>query len=355
MANQPALTGIHFKNWRSLRDVTIDNLTPITVFVGANSSGKTNIFDAFRFLRDAETDGTIEANYAWRVREKIRTMGVANEEPVGLTLFLNPNYFDGVVQHLERLVFEGNTVFFFGGNSKSELFQQELNENKKTSEYITRCWQLLSENFMPPRSIPSESDPGNSYLIEPSARNVPFMLYVMQQTKSQIYSELQKDLRWLLSHIDKTEVEQDDLEIRLMVRESDHSGEKASTISAGTSRLIAMLTAYYALDMRTSDLPGLIVIEEPDTAIHPLLLQKFVELLRGYTEKENPRQFILTTHNPMFLNFFKPEEVRIVERDEHGETTVSNVDMDVAKVWLEQDGAYNLGNLWTTRLLGGVP
>src|SRR5882724_10861115 len=117
MANQPALTGIHFKNWRSLRDVTIDNLTPITVFVGANSSGKTNIFDAFRFLRDAETDGTIEANYAWRVREKIRTMGVANEEPVGLTLFLNPNYFDGVVQHLERLVFEGNTVFFFGGNS----------------------------------------------------------------------------------------------------------------------------------------------------------------------------------------------------------------------------------------------
>jgi predicted ATPase len=97
------------------------------------------------------------------------------------------------------------------------------------------------------------------------------------------------------------------------------------------------------------------VIEEPDTAVHPLLLKRLVELFRNYTEGEHPRQFILTTHNPMLLNLFKPEEVRIVERNERGETTVSGVPMDIANIWLETDGAYNLGNLWTTRLLGGVP
>jgi AAA15 family ATPase/GTPase len=36
------LTRMTFKNWRSLRDVTID-FTSITLFIGANSSGKTNI------------------------------------------------------------------------------------------------------------------------------------------------------------------------------------------------------------------------------------------------------------------------------------------------------------------------
>ncbi|MHB8752797.1 MAG: AAA family ATPase, partial [Aggregatilineales bacterium] len=70
---------------------------------------------------------------------------------------------------------------------------------------------------------------------------------------------------------------------------------------------------------------------------------------------DRPRQYILTTHNPMLLNFFEPNEVRIVERDEQGVTTVQPIDLNVAKAWLEEEGAYNLGDIWTTRLLGGVP
>src|SRR5260221_6123457 len=98
MTNQPALTRLRFKKWRSLRDVTIDNLTPITVFVGANSSGKTNIFDAFQFLRDAEVKDALEAAYAWRVREKIRTMDVGDDEKVELELSFTPTKSMQVVQ-----------------------------------------------------------------------------------------------------------------------------------------------------------------------------------------------------------------------------------------------------------------
>jgi predicted ATPase len=98
------------------------------------------------------------------------------------------------------------------------------------------------------------------------------------------------------------------------------------------------------------------VLEEPDAFVHPLLLSRLVEQMRTYVDREgHPRQFIITTHNPMLLNLFNPEEVRIVERDEKGETHVKPVNMDIAKIWLEQDGAYNLGNMWTTRALGGVP
>ncbi|SRR5258708_2579229 len=358
MTNQPALTRLRFKNWRSLRDVTIDNLTPITVFVGANSSGKTNIFDAFRFLRDVENKGGTEAAYAWRIREKIRTMGASDNESVELGLFFAPRDSKQTMEWQLEVKFARNelsSVAIKSGSRGPMPYDQADAALDQTTQFIGQRWQLLQENFMPLSTIPSESDLGSFYLIDPSVRNTSSMLYFMEKTQPEVYDTLQTDLRWLLSHVEKTEAEQDDNETRLVVRETVLKGEKALTISAGTARIIAMLTAYYALDMRTPELPGLVVIEEPDTAIHPLLLQKFVELLRGYTEKENPRQFILTTHNPMFLNFFKPEEVRIVERNEQGETTVSNVDMDVANVWLEHDGAYNLGNLWTTRLLGGVP
>jgi hypothetical protein len=87
-----------------------------------------------------------------------------------------------------------------------------------------------------------------------------------------------------------------------------------------------------------------------------LLLSAFVDLLRQYTsDPDRPRQFILTTHNPMLLNLFKPEEVRIVERDDQGITHVNEVNKDIANVWYEKYGDYSLGKIWTTRLLGGVP
>lgn len=100
-------------------------------------------------------------------------------------------------------------------------------------------------------------------------------------------------------------------------------------------------------------MPGLVVIEEPDTALNPGLLRNFVEQLRNYTEDpERPRQFILTTHNPYFLNWFKPDEVRIVERDEQGYTSVQPISEAVRSILLDK---YPLGEVWTTRAMGGVP
>ena len=105
--------------------------------------------------------------------------------------------------------------------------------------------------------------------------------------------------------------------------------------------------------MRLPKLPGLVVIEEPDTALNPGLLQKFVSLLRDYTERENsPQQFILTTHNPAFLNYFEPEEVRVVERDEQGYTHVHRIPDHIKNIWLDE---YALGEVWTTNSFGGLP
>src|SRR5262249_4836776 len=148
---------------------------------------------------------------------------------------------------------------------------------------------------------------------------------------------------WLLDHVEKIETVRDERETRFTIHEKTLPGKEAPTISAGTVRLIGILTAYYALEMQDPELPGLLVIEEPDTAIHPLLLRRFVELLRSHVKRaDRPRQYILTTHNPMLLNLFEPNEVRIVERNEQGITTVHPVDINVAKVWFEEEGAYNL-------------
>jgi len=69
------LKQLHLKNWRSLRDVTID-FTPITVFIGANSSGKTNIIDALKFRRDSTKNGGYEAISKGEVMTDILPHGI---------------------------------------------------------------------------------------------------------------------------------------------------------------------------------------------------------------------------------------------------------------------------------------
>ena len=383
------LTRLRLKNWRSIKDETID-FTPITVFIGANSSGKTNILDALYFLRTAVTWGIREAIYAHSGLEKVRTIGTkdpainlgftfsSQRKNSGDLLTYTLKVLDEDLSPSEDLTDEQGIEWLTSEfrkakarNSKDVITEADLSvadlgvsafgrissfpQIQNTFQFITQRWQMLDENFMPPLTLPTGSvSPSSAYLIDRCADNLPMMLDIMYKTNEDLYGQLQEDFRWLLGHVEKIETKQTDNETRTLIREATHNGKEAPTISAGTRRILAMLTAYYALDMRLDELPGLIAIEEPDTALNPMLLQNFVEQLRNYVEGEHPRQFILTTHNPLFLNYFKPEEVRVVERDEHGYTTVHKIPDHIEEIWLK-DGEYRLGDVWMTRSLGGVP
>jgi predicted ATPase len=346
------LKRLRFKNWRSLRDVEIDNLTPITVFIGANSSGKTNILDALHFLRYAAQKGTGEAIFAWRGRDKIRTFGVYDHVEISYEVLLNEQT---KVKMFDLFTAAGNIsikdedqkVHSIGVDSWIETVDSLLDQ------LAAERWQLLRENFLPPIALATDTDPGDFYMIDPMARNAPTMLNFMQQLYPSVYNVLQEDLRSLLTHVSSVETERNDYETSFSITEKPLKGQEAPSISGGTARVIAMLLAYYALDMRTHEQPGLVVIEEPDTAIHPLLLSNFVDLLRSYTYRKEPRQFILTTHNPELLNYFEPEEVRVVERDpDTGETYVDTLPTHLRETWLHR---HRLGDAWTSRIIGGIP
>jgi predicted ATPase len=355
------LTKLRFKNWRSLRDVTIDNLTPITVFIGANSSGKTNILEALRFKRYSIVKGSYEAIHNWGGYRKIRTVGASDNDLIELEVAVTDEQYENAITDTISITFNKSEVvpFLFERDVTSygmPLMNEPLGE-APMEDIVDRQFrdrlQLLGENFLPPFALPNAQELVDFHLVDYDARNVAAMLDFMRQFAPDVYDKLQADLRWLLGYFDKLETERTEQETRFSVSEKALQGQEAPTISAGTARLVAMLTAYYALDMRTPELPGLVAIEEPDTAVHPLLLRNFVDLLRAYTEdKEHPRQFILTTHNPSLLDWFEPEEVRIVERNEQGETTVSAVPDHIRETWLND---FRLGHVWLSRSLGGVP
>lgn len=374
------LTKLRFQNWRSLQDVTIENLTPITVLIGANSSGKTNIIDGLKFLREATADSPLQAIQNRRGFKNIvpqyrpgaffqldfsfTSSQLATAIDYSLELADNGEVFPVVSEILtdyERGI-QGNIGYGESppkmesllGTGKTRLaafLNNPLQETfYHTAQFIAERWQILDEGFNPPLSVIA-GNYGDITVIDRDAANLPIMLHFLKEAAPEKYAQLQDDLQLLMGHVGQVITYQDDRETRFYIEEKHQAGIEAPTISAGTARLVAMLTAYYALDIGPrASMPGLVVIEEPDTAFNPGLLRTFVAMLRRYVRNGN-RQFILTTHNPTLLDFFEPSEVRVVERDMQGITHVHEVSEEIWKLWKEDS---TLGEVWLTNTFGGL-
>ncbi len=81
-----------------------------------------------------------------------------------------------------------------------------------------------------------------------------------------------------------------------------------------------------------------LLIEEPETAVHPGLLDKLLALVEAYSAD---RQIVLSTHSPQVVDRFAPDQLRLVEREE-GVTRVhslSATDRDLAISYLRDQGS----------------
>ena len=71
----PRIESLRVENYRALRKVELDNLTPMTVLLGPNGSGKSTIFDVFNFLSECFQFGL---RHAWDRRgrgKELKTRG----------------------------------------------------------------------------------------------------------------------------------------------------------------------------------------------------------------------------------------------------------------------------------------
>ena len=57
------ISRIAIKNFRSLRDVEL-RPGPLTVLIGANGAGKSNVLDALRFLKKIHSDPTVQTKWS---------------------------------------------------------------------------------------------------------------------------------------------------------------------------------------------------------------------------------------------------------------------------------------------------
>jgi AAA domain, putative AbiEii toxin, Type IV TA system len=88
-----------------------------------------------------------------------------------------------------------------------------------------------------------------------------------------------------------------------------------------------------------SESASLLLIEEPETAVHPGLLHKLLAVVDSYVLD---RQVIVSTHSPIVVDWCRPSELRLVERED-GVTSVralSADDVQDVEAYLNDQGTF---------------
>ena len=116
-------------------------------------------------------------------------------------------------------------------------------------------------------------------------------------------------------------------------------------LSDGTLRTIALITL---LLQPKSDLPTLLVLDEPELGLHPYAITVITSLIRSASVNS---QIILATQSSTFIDHFEPSEVVVVEQQQ-GVSSFKRIELETLTEWLKE---YSLSELWENNVIGGIP
>ena len=118
-------------------------------------------------------------------------------------------------------------------------------------------------------------------------------------------------------------------------------------ISDGSLRFMALATL---LLQPPALLPKFIVLDEPELGLHPDAIEELGGFVRIAAQNT---QVLLATQSTRLVDEFSPEELVIVERDEQNHCSIfKKLDTEQLEDWLER---YCLSELWEKNVLGGQP
>lgn len=382
----PRIEYLKVQNFRALREVEFKDLTPLTVLLGPNGSGKSTVFDVFAFLAECFELGLRKA---WDKRgraKELKTRG--SDGPVTIEIKYREPGFPLITYHLavdERaggpVVVEewlrwkrgshGQPFRFLDyreGHGKAVSGEQP-DEQDTRIDVPLKSPDLLAVNalgqfaehprvaalrefitgwyvsYLSADSTRGQPEAGPQERLSRSGDNIANVIQHLSERYPQQLESIFDVLRKRVPRIERVLAEpMQDGRLLLQIKDAPFSHPVlARFASDGTLKLLAYLVMLY-----DPEPPPFIGIEEPENFLHPRLLPELAEECRAASVRT---QLLVTTHSPFFLNALRPNEVRVLWRDEAGYTQTSRAcDLPGVQEFV-QEGAL-LGHLWMEGQLG---
>lgn len=362
------ISHIALKNWRNFRSVDA-SMTERVFLVGPNASGKSNLLDVFRFLRDiARSGGGLQE--AVRLRggvSKIRCLAARSHSDIEIEVHITDDSNSKVVwKYAVGITQTGGGVFMSKAKLKYEkvwdgsnrLIVDRPNEKDKTDNklleythleqptsnvefreiadffesihYLHIVPQLLRNPSSFQKSNGHEDFFGRDFLERINKTNF--------KTRDAFLKKINAALKAALPQFDDLQLVKDDMGIPHLEALYKHWRPKAGKqredqFSDGTLRLIGFLWA-----LQDGNKP--ILLEEPELSLHPGIVNKLAEIIgRLQRRKTGRRQVLVTTHSYELLTNrgIGGDEVLMLIPDEEG-TEVKKASSDKEIMTLLRSG-----------------
>ncbi len=368
------------QNYRALRDVEFKNLTPLTALLGPNGSGKSTVFDVFAFLSECFESGL---RRAWDRRgraKELRTRG--SDGPITIDIKYREPGLSPIRYRLsvdERrgapIVVEEWLQWSRKGRGKPFRFLdykegvgKAISGEQPDADDTRREIPLKSADLIAVNALGQFADHPRvaalrefitgwyvSYFSVDETRGQPEagpqerlsrtgdnIANVIQYLVEQHPDRLERIFDVLQKRVPRVEqvLAEPMADGRLLLQIKDAPFDNpvlAKFASDGTLKMLAYLVLLY-----DPQPPPFIGIEEPENFLHPRLLPELAEECRAAAERS---QMLVTTHSPFFVNALRPEEVRVLYRDDAGYTQAVRA-ADIEGVPQFMDAGASLGHLW---------
>lgn len=388
------IESLKIKNYRALRNVELVGLTGMSVFIGANGTGKTTLFDVFGFLHDALIHNVRQALTRRGGFKEVVSRGVT--EPIEIELKFRQEAGSPLVTYLlavglddsgapvvERELLKyrrgrygqpwhfldfrrgsgsavTNEQAYSSPDAEEEREEQHLDEPDilavkglgqfqrfaAVSEFrkLIENWHV--SDFHIGEARPSQ-EAGLAEHLSARGDNLALVAQYMFERQRPLFDRVLKKMAERVPGVSKIEAVATE-DGRLVLRFQDGAFRDpfiARYVSDGTIKMFA-----YLLLLHDPKPHPLLCVEEPENQLYPDLLQELAEEFREYAHRGG--QVFISSHSPDLLNSLRLEEIFWLKK-EGGFTTVHRASEDERLVALFEEGDLP-GALWKQGLFAGA-
>ncbi|HOI36715.1 MAG TPA: ATP-binding protein [Bacillota bacterium] len=356
MNKPPILRDVTVKNFKAIRDSKRLKLTPLTVLIGNNGSGKSSLIEALETFHTFVTQDLDAAFQTWHGIEHIRnkTAGeqvrfskktgqqrlskaisfritghtgerpfkaasVINERGSGNVLFVEHE--EAKVGPITALRDEERTDIHSNSEQREqatvgplEVAESLLGRVRYLGDYV-RGWQFLSLWPAPmgqPR--PQRRTLGHRALAKDGSNVAEYLLDIRHRDLP-AFDGIIETLKYVLPYA--ADVQPDithELERTVYLQLAERNFKLPGwLLSSGTLRVLALLAV-----LRHPEPPPLVLIEEVENGLDPRTIHLIVEEIQA-TVQSGRSQVIITTHSPYLLDLLSLSSVVVCEREDGGE------------------------------------
>ncbi len=386
---------IRLKNFKAFRDVTLEGISPYTVFVGANGVGKSTLFDVFGFLRDCLRDNVrsalakrggfkevisrghesesidielklrMELSIGWRtvtysIKLRNEAQGpLVSEEILRYTRYGGGKPFDfirfregkgsairnegdieaGKDEDREEQELESADILAIKGLGQFQRF-----EAASRFRNLIENWHVSDFHI---GSARASIDAGYAEHLSPEGENLPLVTQFLFENHRSEFDKVLEAMAKRVPGVEKVEAAQT-ADGRVILRFQDGTFKDpfvARFVSDGTIKMFAYLVLLY--DPKPHPL---LCVEEPENQLYMSLLGQLSEEFLEYAARGG--QVFVSTHSPDFLNNVPLESIFILSKL-NGFTTIRKASDDENLTNLVKEGDLP-GYLWRQGLFQGA-